>query len=264
MTVVSSFGAGDMDPGRSSAQGVKMLRAFLEYAASGGTSLSIGERTGTELNDFEADIADALSARGLALEPQWGASRYRIDLVAKHPSRPGRLVLAIECDGATYHSADMARERDRLRQQYLEALGWRFHRIWSTEWFNHREAEIERAVAAYTRAVAYADLEDAGRSPSQPQDSVAPAPTAQAAPRSRSGRHPSSRPDATIDDYSVNELIDLMRWLQSDGLLRTDDDLIREGCQDLGFQRLGARIEEALRAALARSRQGSPGQGIGG
>ena len=45
------------------------------------------------------------------------------------------MVLAIECDGARYHSSPTARDRDRLRQDHLERLGWRFHRIWSTDWF---------------------------------------------------------------------------------------------------------------------------------
>src|SRR5712692_6719949 len=89
-----------------------------------------------------------------------GVSKYRIDFVAKHPKRPGGLVLAVECDGASYHSAYTARDRDRLRQQHLEALGWRFHRIWSTDWFMRRDQEIDRAVAAYKAAVAHADRSD--------------------------------------------------------------------------------------------------------
>ena len=93
------------------------------------------------------DVFETLTDRGIALLPQWGASRYRIDLVAQHPREPGRLVLAIECDGATYHSAHTARDRDRLRQQHLERLGWRFHRIWSTDWFGRRDDEVARALA---------------------------------------------------------------------------------------------------------------------
>ena len=41
----------------------------------------------------------------------------------------------VECDGATYHSAKSARDRDRLRQEVLERLGWDLYRIWSTDWF---------------------------------------------------------------------------------------------------------------------------------
>ena len=53
-------------------------------------------------------------------------------------------MLGIECDGAKYHSARSARDRDRLRQQVLEGLGWRIHRVWSTDWFRNREREMGR------------------------------------------------------------------------------------------------------------------------
>ena len=43
-------------------------------------------------------------------------------------------ILGIECDGATYHSSASARDRDQLRQEILEAYGWKIHRIWSTDW----------------------------------------------------------------------------------------------------------------------------------
>ena len=106
------------------------------------------------MNDFEADIYEALTARGLKLVPQVGCSSFRIDFGVCHPSEPGRFVLAIEADGATYHSSYTARDRDRLRQQMLENLGWRFHRIWSTDWFQRRHEEIERTMAAFDRALA--------------------------------------------------------------------------------------------------------------
>jgi very-short-patch-repair endonuclease len=53
-------------------------------------------------------------------------------------------VPARECDGASYHSGRSARDRDRLRQEILENLGWKIHRIWSTDWFRSRETEIKR------------------------------------------------------------------------------------------------------------------------
>ncbi len=61
-------------------------------------------------------------------------------------------MLAIECDGATYHSALWARERDRLRQEVLEGLGWRIHRIWSTDWFYRRDQQMRKLKAAVIAA----------------------------------------------------------------------------------------------------------------
>jgi hypothetical protein len=57
---------------------------------------------------------------------------------------PGRYLCGIECDGAMYHSSETARDRDRLRQQVLEARGWTIYRLWSTDWFKDREGQIER------------------------------------------------------------------------------------------------------------------------
>ena len=163
LTVVSSFAHTDIDLSRVRAEsGIELLRDYLQYAASSGRRLGDGQLTTVPLNDFEAEIFDALTVRGLKLIPQLGASQFRIDMVAEHPRKPGRFVLAIECDGASYHSSYTARDRDRLRQQQLENLGWRFHRIWSTDWFMRREEELERTVKAFQSAVEYADKLDGG------------------------------------------------------------------------------------------------------
>lgn len=52
-----------------------------------------------------------------------------------------RYILGIECDGKTYHESKTARERDRLRQTVLEDMGWKLHRIWSTDWVKSRRAQ---------------------------------------------------------------------------------------------------------------------------
>lgn len=80
-------------------------------------------------------------------------------MAVRHPHLPGRYLLAIECDGAAYHSSRSARDRDRLRQGVLEGLGWTFHRIWSTDWFRSRQQEIDRVVAAIDAAQQAADQE---------------------------------------------------------------------------------------------------------
>jgi very-short-patch-repair endonuclease len=53
-------------------------------------------------------------------------------------------LLGIECDGAAYHSAKSARDRDRLRQEILERMGWNIYRIWSTDWFSDPDREMEK------------------------------------------------------------------------------------------------------------------------
>src|SRR5262249_23014290 len=113
MTVVSSFSHNDMRPDYPKL-GVRLLRGFLEYAASDGKRCDCDTVTNVPMNDFEQSVCDELTRNGLKIMGQVGTSRYRIDLVVIHPTKPGRYVLAIECDGATYHSAATARDRDRL------------------------------------------------------------------------------------------------------------------------------------------------------
>lgn len=149
--VFCSFDPGDMDLSKTKLEGPRVLKRFLEFAKTG----IIDERVaaGAEPDTpFEADIASEIRRMGYLVDHQVGTVGFKIDLGIRHPDRPGAYILAVECDGATYHSALWARERDRLRQEVLEHLGWTFHRIWSTDWFYRRGAELERLKAALGKA----------------------------------------------------------------------------------------------------------------
>jgi very-short-patch-repair endonuclease len=261
LTVVSSFAHTDIDLSRVRAgSGIELLRDYLQYAASSGRRLGDGQLTTIPLNDFEAEIFDALTVRGLKLIPQLGASQFRIDMVAEHPKKPGRFVLAIECDGASYHSSYTARDRDRLRQQQLENLGWRFHRIWSTDWFMRKEEEIERTVKALQSAVEYADKLDGGVIQNGAQGNTNHNPRANVGAHSGSPKR-QPRPlipvRPSINEYNRNELIRLIQWISSDGELRTDDEIITEMVAALGFGRRGVRIEAAIKNAIVTFRAAS-------
>jgi very-short-patch-repair endonuclease len=82
----------------------------------------------------------------LEIVPQVGVAGYRIDLGVVDAELPGRFICGIECDGVAYHSSETARDRDRLRQQVLEARGWRLVRVWSTDWFKDRTGQVDRIV----------------------------------------------------------------------------------------------------------------------
>jgi hypothetical protein len=149
--IFASFEPGDIDPSRTRREGPRVLRRFLDFAKS----RLIAERsvTGFEADSpFEEDVSNVIRQLGYLPDPQVGTAGFRIDIGVRHPERPGEYLVAVECDGAAYHSALWARERDRLRQDILENLGWRFHRIWSTDWFYHRAREIQRLSTALERA----------------------------------------------------------------------------------------------------------------
>ena len=129
-------------------EGTKALRNYLEFARTG--SLTTYEETGREPDsDFEISVIDMLKLRGYEVTPQLGVAGYRIDIAVKHPEAQGSYLAAIECDGASYHSALSVRDRDRIRQEILESLGWRgrIWRIWSTDWFRTPRQETEKLIS---------------------------------------------------------------------------------------------------------------------
>jgi transcription elongation GreA/GreB family factor len=139
----SSMTAADIEAEEHTNPGTYMLKRWLEYSASG--VLDSGEETEREPDsDFELFVIDQIRAMGCIPVPQVGVAGYFVDIGVRHPDWPYGFVLGVECDGATYHSAKSARDRDRLRQEILEGLGWKLHRIWSTDWFNNPRQEAER------------------------------------------------------------------------------------------------------------------------
>jgi len=243
ITLVSSFTHDDMDDAKLHSRGMRLLKQYLRFAESGGKEIYAEGATAMERNPFELDVEGALRQRGVEVVPQYGASHYRIDLVAMHPRFPGWGVLAIECDGASYHSAATVRDRDRLRQEHLERLGWRFVRIWSTDWYTRRGEEIERVVTAYESALTGGLSR--GDESGAPRATLKQAADVSTALRAR-GPRPYFIPNLSIDRYGYSTLASLVRWVQSDGRLRTDEELLREVAQLLGFQRVRNRIREAL------------------
>jgi len=249
MVLVSSFGYEEMDPSRSASRGAELLRRYLEYAGSGGQIFSDTGPTGAEPNDFETQVQAALEQAGLSVIPQFGASKYRIDLAVQDPAKPGRCVLAVECDGAAYHSSPMARDRDRLRQEHLERRGWQFVRVWSAAWYANRVAETDRVMEAYRR-----ELSGADQGQEAPATSTVPAPRNSTSPGGGRSPWPRIARGLPITEYSERELDRVANWVRSDGLLRTDDDILAEMMQALGFRNRGSRIVPALRAAIERTR----------
>ncbi len=149
--VFSSIRAEDIDLRRTTAVGTTALKTFLEYAETG--KLDTGRATGRDFDsEFEAQVAEQLRKLGYEVDCQVGVAGFFIDLAILDPDCPGRYLMGIECDGATYHSSRWARDRDRLREQVLVDHGWTLHRIWSTDWFQSQESQLRRLVAAVVDA----------------------------------------------------------------------------------------------------------------
>lgn len=150
LILVSSILPHQIDLARltTGSKGVAVLQQYLQYAYDGGHFPTKTSGTGEPESEFEEDVKERLEARGLNVDAQVGCSGFRLDLAVRHSKEPTRYVLGVECDGATYHSQRSARDRDRLRQQVLEELGWNIKRIWSTDWVKTPDRIADEIVQA--------------------------------------------------------------------------------------------------------------------
>jgi len=246
MTVVASMTAHDVDLSRTEADGARLLRAFLDYAERGPVALASAI---TEANSrgadspFEREVGDELARRGLTVHRQVGCGGYLIDLAVTEPTG-GRYLLGVECDGATYHSAATARDRDRLRQAVLEGLGWRLVRVWSTDWVRDRAGQVNRVLAALEAARKPPDVK-----PEPPVPAPAPEPKAAPAPKRKPAKH--AEPD--VDSIEKVSEVDLNAHVESAlnefGSMPAED-LISAVSKRLGFKRVGPKIRDRIAHAI--------------
>lgn len=162
LTIVSSLKVVDLEASGAQSRGFRCLKDFLaelentEQARTFGIGSKKFERKSDGVSNvvycespFEEQVVEFLENEGYDIECQYGAGKFRLDIIIKER---GKNILAIECDGAAYHSSLVARTRDRARQRVLEKLGWRIHRVWSTNWWYFEQQEKEGIVAAINSA----------------------------------------------------------------------------------------------------------------
>ena len=249
MTVVSSFRPEEIDPARSSAEGVRLLRSYLFYAVErgGNGSSSVPAGSATELHRL---IQQALEGAGHRVVAGHGSGSDRIDLAvlddgADTPS------IAIEVDGAAYAGRPSVRDRDRLRPEQLERLGWRHRLTWSQDWIRDPVEAARRLVENLGAGSGQTTGASFNKPVAEPKASRSPA------PRQRTARPAFVSGGPAITDWKHSDLVAMARWIESDGLLRTSDELQREMMAELGLSRRGSRVARALDEAVATLRGNS-------
>ena len=248
MTVASSFGPEDMKVTETSSRGIRFLRDYLVYASE--QSRASNSNSSQELDAFENTVANALKAEGLSVSTNVGSGLSGVNIAVHDPFDPERFLLAVECDGDGYFSGGTVRDRDVLRRIVLESRGWAFHRVWLADWLKNPDDAVERIKAAFTEAT---------------EPSEQPPPTPRTAKKIVTARLTRTKPvpiqcdRKSINDYSDGELLILLGWVKSDGKNRTNDELVQEMNETLGFSRLGSRIRVRLFSIVSKDDTGGFG-----
>lgn len=268
--VFTTLSADDLDLNRTTSSGVLALKTFLSFAATGKIDIPLPSDKPQD-SVFEEQVLHALRQKGYTVHPQVGCVGFFLDLAVVDDERPGRYLIGIECDGAAYHNARSARDRDRLRQAVLEGLNWEIHRIWSTDWFRTPERELNKLIEV---------IERAKERPFHPRDMHR---AASDLPSKFSGNDPHEARTSTntgartinssskyqTADLHINlgstelhlvDLRQLSQWLKDVVAVESPIfwlEAVRRVASAAGVQRLGSRIQDSFqRACQVGSRSG--------
>jgi hypothetical protein len=261
--VFSSITAEDIDLERGRSRGVAAFKRFLSFAQTG--QFEHHEPSGGDPDSvFEEQVAAKLRSRGHDVRAQIGTAGFFVDLAIVDPDKPGRYLLGIECDGAQYHAARSARDRDRLRQSVLEDHDWIIHRIWSTDWYLRPEDELRKVEDAIIAAKSlWRDRDDMRAKPARP----APPPLEAEA----QDNEPVSLPDETISvpykeasfavdrdvephDVPLTQMAGIVtRIVAEEGPIHLDE-IVQRVRTLWGLGRAGSRVRGAVVQAIEAAR----------
>lgn len=265
VVIFSTLMPEQIDLSRVRAAGVRDLKNYLDFAIRGPRALIEQiNQTGLDPDSpFEKQVINQLREKGWTVHSQVGVSSYRIDIGVVDPRAPGRYLLGIECDGATYHSAATARDRDRLRHLILEGLGWELHRIWSTDWWRNPSEPMQRILARLEHLLTVEPSEGEVPEESSTESAAVCEPEAvevaavqpvpipeQTLPAYRSTKISGGNPNHFYDPESRRILTEqLSQVINAEGPI-ADVVLFRKVARAWGLARTGRLIEERLRSLV--------------
>ena len=143
--VVFSAMTGDMiDLKRTRSRGVEALKHFLDYAEKGRLGTGYQKQNLIKKQGIAEYICGKLAEAGYEFQKEVGHSQFKIDIAVIHPEKPEEYLLGIMLDGESYRRAANTKDREVGQINVLTGLGWNLHRIWTMDWWDNREKEIQK------------------------------------------------------------------------------------------------------------------------
>lgn len=286
LTIISALGPGDIDTRRVSTPGPKLLAHLIEE--SDGTD--VAPTYDEAVTPLLADVVARLGARGWQTRADYGyVGSPRIPLAV---GKDGRFTVAVVLDDAPYVAERSLRRRDRFWIETLQAHGWSVFQTFSSSLFidpagqaDAIEALLLTSFGTRGEPVQVPIVDDDGavvRDPATEEDMVSTGIVRQAVTATAAGvtgttgvlggvgagaerevpvpvvaRPRGARPEVTpglsLAAYSDDQLDDMIAWIASDGLVRSEDDFVRDLRSELGISRRGEQVDVILRNVARRS-----------
>ena len=142
MIIFSSMRYSMIDLSRTTSRGVAGLKAFLEFAEKGRTTIAApSDEMIINKKSIGKYVAAELSSYGYECRCDVGVSDFKIDVGVVDPKNKHNFILAILCDGTTDFSV---KDRSVMQVQTLKRNNWNVIRLYSINFFNNPKREIKK------------------------------------------------------------------------------------------------------------------------
>ena len=146
MIIFSTLRSEQIDLKRTKSKGVEGLKRFLEFAERGTSPVPAIQLQNLQQSNLITLIAQELTQRGYKVDTLVGRSNFKVDLAIVNPLQPDTYILGILCDGRNYYETKTTRDREIVQPNVLQMLHWNVMRVWSVDWFEHKENVVERII----------------------------------------------------------------------------------------------------------------------
>ncbi len=147
MIIFSTLRSEQIDLKRTKSKGVEGLKRFLEFAERGTSPIPAVQLQNQKQSDLITLIAQELTQRGYKVDTLVGRSSFKVDLAIVNPEQPDTYILGILCDGKNYYETKTTRDREVVQPHVLQMLRWNIMRVWSVDWFEHKEDVVKRIIS---------------------------------------------------------------------------------------------------------------------
>ena len=142
MVIYASMRYSMIDLSRTNSRGVAGLKAFLEFAEKGRTSIAVkNDEMIINKSGIGKYVAEELSNYGYECRCDVGVSDFKIDVAVIDPKNKHNFILAILCDGESRFSV---KDRNVMQIQTLKRNNWNVIRLYSINFFNNPKREIKK------------------------------------------------------------------------------------------------------------------------
>lgn len=153
-----------IDLKRTKAKGVESLKDFLEFAEKGKLQLSYAELHAKTNQGILKRVCAEIEKAGYKYQKAVGHSKFKVDIAVLNPYNEEEYLLGIMLDGESYRQSKNTKDREIAQINVLGGLGWSLHRIWTMDWWDNKQKEIQKLLdeLEQKKQIAYENAKEAG------------------------------------------------------------------------------------------------------